>query len=110
MERGDAAKAADIFERVVGLDAAFAPEHKHLFNEFGINLRKSKLLDQAVDYYARALEITQNDENLYYNIGRAYFERGDVAEAIKNLRKALEIYPDFAEAKQFLDYIDKHKG
>lgn len=110
MERGDAAKAADIFERVVGLDAAFAPEHKHLFNEFGINLRKSKLLDQAVDYYARALEITQNDENLYYNIGRAYFERGDVAEAIKNLRKALEIYPDFEEAKRFLEYIDKHKG
>lgn len=110
MERGDAAKAADIFERVVGLDAAFSPEHKHLFNEFGINLRKSKLLDQAVDYYARALEITQNDENLYYNIGRAYFERGDVAEAIKNLRKALEIYPDFEEAKRFLEYIDKHKG
>ena len=110
MERGDTAKAADIFERVVGLDAAFTPEHKHLFNEFGINLRKSKLLDQAVDYYARALEITQNDENLYYNIARAYFERGDVAESIKNLRKALDIYPDFGEAKQFLEYIDKRKG
>jgi len=110
MERGDAAKAADIFERVVGLDAAFTPEHKHLFNEFGINLRKSRLLDQAVDYYTRALEITQNDENLYYNIGRAYFERGDVAEAIKHFRKALEIYSDFTEAQRFLDYINKRQG
>jgi tetratricopeptide (TPR) repeat protein len=110
MERGDSAKAADIFERVVGLDAAFTPEHKHLFNEFGINLRKSKLLDQAVDYYTRALEISQNDENLHYNVGRAYFERGDIAKAIKNLRKALKIYPDFAEAKQFLQYIEKQKG
>jgi len=110
MERGDTAKAADIFERVVGLDAAFTPEHKHLFNEFGINLRKSRLLDQAVDYYTRALEITQNDENLYYNIGRAYFERGDVAEAIKHFRKALEIYSDFTEAQRFLDYINKRQG
>lgn len=110
MERGDTAKAADIFERVVGLDAAFTPEHKHLFNEFGINLRKSKLLDQAVDYYARALEITQNDENLYYNIARAYYERGDVALCRQNLRKALDIHPDFGEAKQFLDYMDKHGG
>ena len=31
MERGDTEKASDIFERVVDLDAAFTPEHKHLF-------------------------------------------------------------------------------
>ena len=70
MERGEPAKARDVFTRVVGLDAAFTPEHKHLFNEFGINLRKSKLTDQAVDYYRRALELTDDDENLYYNIAR----------------------------------------
>lgn len=107
MERGEPAKAGDIFERVVGLDAAFTPEHKHLFNEFGINLRKSKLLDQAVDYYTRALEITDNDENLYYNMARAYFERGDKEDCATNLAKALEINPDFEEAKKFLAYIEK---
>lgn len=110
MERGDSAKAGDIFERIVGLDAAFTPEHKHLFNEFGINLRKSKLLDQAVDYYTRALEITQDDENLYYNVARAYFERGDKEECATNLAKALELYPDFEEAKKFLEYIKKQEG
>lgn len=107
MERGEASKAADIFERVVGLEAAFTPEHKHLFNEFGINLRKSKLLDQAVEYYTRALEITENDENLYYNLARAYFERGDQQDCIEQLGKALEINPNFAEAKQFMEYIEK---
>ncbi|QGY41961.1 tetratricopeptide repeat protein [Pseudodesulfovibrio cashew] len=110
MERGDAAKAADLFERVVGLDAAFAPEHKHLFNEFGINLRKSKLLDQAVAYYSRALELTENDENLFYNIARAYFERGDVDQCRENLSKALEIHPGFDEAKKFLEYLEKRGG
>lgn len=110
MERGDAAKANDIFERIVGLDAAFSSQHKHLFNEFGINLRKSNLLDQAVTYYTRALEITDDDENLYYNIGRAYFERGDIDQAQEHLRKALEIAPDFEEAQKFLDYIAKNQG
>ena len=110
MERGESAKASDIFERVVGLDAAFSPEHKHLFNEFGINLRKSNLLDQAVDYYARALEITTDDENLYYNMARAYFERGDKEDCAKNLKKALELSPGFEEAQKFMEYINKQEG
>lgn len=108
MERGEPEKAGDIFERVVHLDAAFAPEHKHLFNEFGINLRKSKLHDQAVEYYTRALEITDNDENLYYNIARAYYERGDREECIESLNKALSIRPDFEEVKKFLEYLEKN--
>lgn len=110
MERGEPEKAGDIFERVVKLDAAFTPEHKHLFNEFGINLRKSKLLDQSVEYYTRALEITDNDENLYYNVARAYFERGDKSECMENLKKALELNPNFEEAAKFLQYIEKQEG
>ncbi len=109
MERGETEKAGDIFERVVCLDAAFTPEHKHLFNEFGINLRKSKLLDQAVEYYTRALEITENDENLYYNIARAYFEQGEKDECKANLAKALELNPSFEEANKFLAYINKEE-
>lgn len=107
MERGEPSKAEDVFERIVGLDAAFAPEHKHLFNDFGINLRKSKLLDQAVDYYARALEITDDDEHLYYNIARAYFERGDTEDCIKSLEMALQLNPHLEEAKKFLEYVKK---
>ncbi len=107
MERGDTTKANDIFQRVVSLDAAFAPDHKHLFNEFGINLRKSRLLDQAVDYYARALELVENDENLHYNVARAYYEKGEMALCREHLAKALEMNPNFEEAQQFLAYLDK---
>lgn len=107
MARGENEKAGDIFERVVTLDAAFTEEHKHLFNEFGINLRKSQLLDQAVEYYSRALEITKDDENLYYNIARAYFERGEKDLCRENLQKALELNPTMEVANQFLEYLDK---
>ncbi|WP_285907575.1 tetratricopeptide repeat protein [Pseudodesulfovibrio pelocollis] len=110
MERGDASKAGDIFKRVVSLEAAFAPEHKHLFNEFGINLRKSKLLDQAVEYYERALQLTDSDENLHYNIARAYFERGDRDQCLAHLHRALELNPRFEEARKFLAYVEKEGG
>jgi len=110
MERGETEKANDIFKRVVKLDAAFAPEHKHLFNEFGISLRKSSLHDQAVEYYSRALEMTTTDENLYYNIARAYFERGDRDDCLESLKKALEINPGFVEVKKFMEYLKKDQG
>ncbi|MFN2342740.1 MAG: tetratricopeptide repeat protein, partial [Desulfonatronovibrio sp.] len=66
LERGDKDKANNIFERLVKLDAAFEKEHKHLFNDFGINLRKQEMYAQALEYYSRGLELVENDENLHY--------------------------------------------
>ncbi|HKI82318.1 MAG TPA: tetratricopeptide repeat protein, partial [Pseudodesulfovibrio sp.] len=95
-----------IFRRLVSLDATFAPEHKHLFNEFGISLRKSGLTDQAVEYYSRALTITEEDENLFYNIARAYCERGDKTECRDNLQRALELDPNMDVALRFMEFLD----
>lgn len=107
LDRGDDAKANDIFERLVKLDAAFNKEHKHLFNEFGINLRKNKMYDQSVDYYLRAMELTENDENLHYNMARAYFDKEEFVKAGEHLTMALSLKPEFEEAQKFLNYLKK---
>ncbi len=105
MERGEKNKANDILERLVKLDAAFGKEHKHLFNDFGISLRKSQMYDQAVDYYRRAIELTQEDEHLWLNLARAYFEKGDMKNCVEQLRKAIALNPGIEEARQFWDYM-----
>ncbi|MEF2146522.1 MAG: tetratricopeptide repeat protein [Desulfovibrionaceae bacterium] len=105
MDRGDNTRADDIFQRLVGLEAAYTEEHKHLFNEFGMSLRKAGLLDQAVEYYNRALQVAQNDENLHYNIARAYFERGDAEKCTEHLNTCLKMNPAHAEAKEFVKYV-----
>ena len=105
MERGDVEKAQDIFERLVKLDAAFESEHKHLFNEFGINLRKNKMLQQSVEYYQRALELSQNDENLHMNMARALLETKDINGCIDSLLKALEIAPTHEASLKFLAWM-----
>ena len=109
MDRGEKEKAKDILERLVKLDAAFEEEHKHLFNEFGIGLRKQKMYEEAVDYYKRALELTKDDENLLFNVARAYFGLQKYDKCAEYLKKALEINPDFEEARQFLEYLEKKK-
>ncbi|MBG0775000.1 MAG: tetratricopeptide repeat protein [Desulfovibrionaceae bacterium] len=107
LDRGQANKADDIFKRLVKLDAAFEQEHKHLFNDFGIQLRKNKMCDQAVEYYKRALELSGSDENLHYNMARAWFEKKDMAKTREHLEKALELNPELEAARQFMDWLKK---
>ncbi|SNS21194.1 Tetratricopeptide repeat-containing protein [Humidesulfovibrio mexicanus] len=108
--RGEQAKAREVFERVVHLDAAFQDEHKHLFNEFGINLRKAGMHDEAQEYYRRALDLSSEDENLHYNLARAAFGKGDVKAAAQALAACLALNPEHAEARQFVDYLKRKKN
>lgn len=105
LERGENGKAEDILGRLVKLDGAFEAEHKHLFNDFGINLRKNGMYDQSIAYYSRALELTTHDENLYYNIARAYLEKKDPDSSIDYLLKGLEVNPLQETLLKFLMWL-----
>ncbi|MBQ9453940.1 MAG: tetratricopeptide repeat protein [Desulfovibrio sp.] len=105
LERGDNAKAQDIFQRLVKLDATFEPEHKHLFNEFGISLRKSKMLDESVEYYHRALELTKDDENLFMNMARVLLEIKDIPGCVEHLLNALRLAPRHEPSLKFLAWL-----
>ncbi len=105
LDRGESHKANDIFERLVRLDAAFEQEHKHLFNDFGISLRKNRMLDQALEYYRKAEDLADSDEHLFYNIARAYFDKENVTECLEYLKRALKLNPDLKEARLFIKYL-----
>ncbi|WP_027720373.1 tetratricopeptide repeat protein [Maridesulfovibrio zosterae] len=109
MERKETERANDIFARLISMDAPFASEHKHMFNDFGISLRKSKMIPQAVQYYSKAIELSPDDEHLRYNLARAHFEDKAYDKAREDLNVCLELNPDFEEAKKFVAYLDKNK-
>ncbi|MDR2668948.1 MAG: hypothetical protein LBC14_03210 [Desulfovibrio sp.] len=106
LERGENDKAQNVFTRLVNLDAAFEEEHKHLFNEFGIKLRKNGMTDQAVKYYERALELAGQDENLLYNLARAWLEKKDNVKCLDFLLKSLALNPRLEPAVKFLIWVD----
>ncbi len=107
LARGEMEKAEDILYRLVCLDAAFEPTHKHMFNEFGIALRKAKMFAQAADYYSRALDFAPDDENLRLNLARACLEKGDFHRAREEAGRALEFNPDLDEARKLVGYLDR---
>lgn len=104
---GQEEKASYVFERLLELKETFAPQHKHLFNEFGIALRKRGLLDRTLIYYSKALALSPDDENLHFNLARCHFERKDAPALFAHLRVALQIDPEHAESLRLLRHALK---
>lgn len=105
LDRGETSKANNIFERLVKLDAAFDVQHKHLFNEFGISLRKNHMTKQSLEYYNRALDLSGGDDHLYYNIARAYFENKEYTPCVDYLLKAINVNPTFEVVIKFFEWL-----
>jgi len=103
MNKGD--KAEKVFYEIMRIEEAFCPEHKHLFNEFGLELRKKSLFDKAIEYYGKALNLCNWDDNLHFNIARVYYECGDTCKCKEHLETSLQINPDNVFAQKFNKHI-----
>lgn len=104
--RGEREEAKKIFSKLSNLSTLFEVENKHVFNEFGIELRKRGMFEEAITNYLKSISIDPNDEVLYYNLGRAYYEKGEIEKSAGQLKKAMMIKPGFKEAEQFLLKIE----
>jgi tetratricopeptide (TPR) repeat protein len=102
---GETDAAKEIFRRLASIEALFEEENKHVFNEFGIDLRQQKMYDEAIANYRKALEISQWDPVLYFNLARALVGRELYPEALAALHQALEIKAEFPEAQKLERYI-----
>jgi len=107
LKRGNKDRARVLFEDVAAMEGDFEPQHKHMFNEFGINLRKSGMPDVALLHYNRAAEISPNDENLHHNLARIYYELGDTQNCERELQKSLELNPELQYAQKFLRHVQR---
>ena len=66
----------------------------------GLKLRRDGDLAGAVEAYFRALEMTPDDEQIHFNLGKAQHLLGQEAEARENISRALDLNPFFEEAKK----------
>jgi len=106
LEMGEKEKARDVFVKISHIEAIFEEQNKHFFNECAIQLRKQELYDESIEYYLKAISLSPNDENLYFNLARAHFEKGEGEKARQYANKALEIKPSFKEGKALINYMD----
>ena len=105
LEKGEKEKAQEIFRQLSQIEALFEEDNKHIFNEFGIDLRQNKMYDEAIANYSKALEISTHDPILHFNLARAYMGNELWAEALENLQKALDLKNDFPEAEKLIKLV-----
>lgn len=106
-EKHEFDKLKKVIDTLMSIDEVFVEEQRQRFNEFGISLRKNGMYDESIRYYNKALEFTTRDENLYFNLARVHYERGDQDGAIKSLQSALDLNPSFVEAQKFLRHCER---
>ena len=84
----------EVEERAIGL--GLAKEHASIFYRLGNLYQLQGMADTALKYYSKALELDSQHYLACNNTGKICLERGDYAEAIEHLSRALEIKPSFA--------------
>jgi len=93
----------ELFAEILASDAlAVNP-----YNNLGVQLRRKGDLAGAIHAYARALELTPKDENIHYNISKAYHFSGQTGAALTAITSALELNPSFGKARELYSLIAK---
>jgi tetratricopeptide (TPR) repeat protein len=67
-------------------------------NNYANILKKIGQVEEAIDYFYKALRIRPNSPEIYNNLGNALRRLDRIDEAIKSYKKALKLRPNFAEA------------
>lgn len=84
----------------------FRVQMSQAISKQGVDLRKSKSYSEAVQCYNSALEISPNDDHLYFNLARVQYDMEDLSGCRMSLQKALDLNPDLYVASRFLNYLD----
>jgi len=108
-------KAADIYisrekmqdaEAVLNEILQISPDSVNVFNSLGVLYRRRGDLKTSLNHYQKALKVHPNEPHIHYNIGRLYFELKLPDKARACFNKALNLDPDFNEAKEVLNAME----
>ncbi len=102
---GNRDKALATLHNLLEIDQTFHAKYKHMFNEFGMMLRKSKMYEEALRFYMKGLEVCQDDENLLFNIARVHLENHNFDNCREYLDRIIEINPSMAVAQKMIDHL-----
>jgi tetratricopeptide (TPR) repeat protein len=79
------------------------------FREYFEKAQISSDPEQMTTLYREGLAICPDDDVAHYELGKAFAEQGSYAEAEREFETALEINPNFADAKKQLDAVRKKR-
>lgn len=76
-------------------------------NNFGYELLNNDKTDKAISFFTFLTKEFPENENSFDSLGEAYFIAEDYENALLNYKKALELNPNFENAKKFIKKIEE---
>jgi len=68
--------------------------------------RKEKKSEKAIAYFTKAAELGTTNHKLYYLLASLFFQKGDLDEANRNIKKSLSIRADYPKALKLNQKIE----
>ncbi len=88
------------------VEEGIVPAHKHMFSDFGTELRKGKYLEQALTFCQRTLQLAPTDDHAHFNAARVLIEMGKFDEAEQHILTAQVMDPQNTIYDKTLRHID----
>lgn len=85
------------------------PEYELSFYNLGLILQKEDSCQLAVEFLSRAIQINSKEASSYLNRAKCFYQLGSKIRAIEDLKKALQIYPEYKEAKELIAKVNLGK-
>lgn len=97
--------ALEALQTLADVEEGIGPQHKYMFADFGIDLRKNKEYPLALAFCRRVLQLAPEDDHAHFNAARVLLEMGNVEAAEEHLLTALNLEPDTPVYKLMMDYL-----
>ena len=73
------------------------PEKSRVFLDKGIDYLYTSQIDEAIEFFDKAIKYDENNFEAYYYRGCAYSNNFKNEQAFKDWNKAIELKPDYAD-------------
>jgi len=98
-DQGKMEEALNEFRKTINIKPSSADAHNNIGIILDMYYKKS---DEAIYHYRQALQIDSNNPGTHFNLGIALAKKGEIKEAIENFRQAVNLKPDYEEARRAL--------
>ncbi len=109
MRRKNAQEGAMLsLKNLAEVEEGIAQEHKHMFADFGMQLRRNNHLEEALAFCKRTLSLSPTDDHAHFNAARVLMEMGNYDDAEQHLLTAQIIAPEnniHAKALKHVEFL-----
>jgi len=102
--QGDLEGAIRECRKAIAVDPAFG----NPYNDIGAYYIEQEKWEEAVPWLKKAIQSERYEPRHFphFNLGRVYLRQGKVQDALEQFQKALDQYPGYLPARQFITQIE----